>query len=67
MKNPKKCLADANFHLRKWATNDSLVRNVIDDKENKSEGTPSSNTQHDDETYIQNSFGSSSNIVRYLA
>ena len=63
----KTCLADANFHLRKKAANNSLVQNVIDDKENKFEGTPSSNTQHDDETYIQNSFGSSSNIVRYLA
>ena len=56
----KKCLADANLQLRKWATNDSLVQNVNYDKENKSEGTPSSNPQHDDETYLQNSFGSSS-------
>ena len=50
----KKCLADANLHLRKWATNDSLVQKVIDDKENKSEETPSSNPQHNDETYVQN-------------
>ena len=48
----KRCLADASLHLRKWATNDSLVQNVIDDKENESQGTPSSNPQHDDETYV---------------
>ena len=62
----KKCLADANFHVRKWATNDSLVQNVIDDKESKSEGTPSSNTQYDNETYLQNSFGSSSKYHKVL-
>ena len=47
----KRCLADASLHLRKWATNDSF-QNVIDDKENESQGTPSSNPQHDDETYV---------------
>ena len=62
----KTCLADANFHLRKRATNNSLVQNVIDHKENKLEGTPSSNTQHDDETYIQNSFSSSSKYHKVL-
>ena len=46
--------------------NDSLVQNVIDDKENRSEGTPSSNTQHDDETYVQNSFGNSSKYRKLL-
>ena len=39
----KKGLPDANLHLCKWVTNDSLVQNVIDDKGNKSEGTPKSN------------------------
>ena len=39
----KKGLPDANLHLCKWVTNDSLVQNVIDDKGNKSEGTPRSN------------------------
>ena len=62
----KKYLADANLHPRKWATNDSLVQNIIDDKENESEGTPSSNPQHDDETYVQNPFGSSSKYRKVL-
>ena len=52
--------------MRKWATKDSLVQNVIDDKENESEGTPGSNPQHDDETYVQNSFGSSSKYRKVL-
>ena len=70
----KKCLADANLRLHKWATNDSLVQIVIDDKENKSEGTPSSNTKHDENhsvvvqkhSNIQNSFGSSSKYRKVL-
>ena len=41
--------------------------NVIDKKENKSEETPSSSRQYDDETYIQNSFGSSSKYCKVLA
>ena len=63
----KKCLANASLHLCKWAMNDSLVQNVIDEKENKSKGTPSSSRQYDDETYIQNSFGSSSKYCKVLA
>ena len=43
-----------------------MVQKVIDDKENKSEGTPSSNPQHDDETYVQKSFGSSSKYRKVL-
>ena len=66
MKNKKKCLADANLHFRKWATNDTLVEFVTDDKENKSEGTPNSNIRHHDETCVQNSFGSSSKYRKVL-
>ena len=62
----KKCLADANLHLRKWAANGSLVQNVIDDKENEFEGIPSSNPQNDHETYVQNSFGSTSKYRKVL-
>ena len=54
------------FNLRKWATNDKLVQNAIDDKQNKSEETPSSNIRHDDETYVQNSFGSSAKYRKVL-
>ena len=43
-----------------------IVENAIDDKENESEGTPSSNPQHDDETYVQNSFGSNSKYRKLL-
>ena len=54
------------FNLRKWATNDKLVQNAVDDKQNKSERMPSSNIRHDDETYVQNSFGSSSKYGKVL-
>ena len=52
------------FNLRKWATNDKLVQNAVDDKQNKSEGMPSSNIRHDDDkihsVVVQN-------MVKYLA
>ena len=49
----KTYLANATLHLRKWAMNDSLVQNVIDNKENKSERTRSGKIRHDNETYAQ--------------
>ena len=39
---------------------------MIKKKKKKSEGTPSSNTQHDDERHVQNSFGSSSKYREVL-
>ena len=56
----KKCLVDGNSHLCKWAENDSLVQNIIDEEEDKAEGMLSSKIQHGDETYVQNLVGSSS-------
>ena len=62
----KKCLLDGNSHLFKWAENDSLVQNIIDEEEDKAEGILSSKIQHDDETYVQNLLGSSSKFRKVL-
>ena len=62
----KKCLVDGNSHLFKWAENDSLVQNIIDEEEDKAEGILSSKIQHGDETYVQNLRGSSSKFRKVL-
>ena len=67
LQTSKKYFADANLHLRKWATNESLVQNVIDNKEDKYEGTQSNNIRHDDETFEQINSVLVQNIVKYLA
>ena len=62
----KKCLVDGNAHLCKWAENDSLVQNIIDEEEDKAEGILSIKIQHGDETYVKNFLGSSSKFRKIL-
>ena len=62
----KTYLANATLHLRKWAMNDSLVQNVIDNKENKSERTRSGKIRHDNETYAQTDSAAVQNTLKDL-
>ena len=66
LQKSKTYLANATLRLRKWAMNDSLVQNVIGNKENKSERTRSGKIRHDNETYAQIDSAAVQNILKYL-
>ena len=53
----KSCLKEANFELRKWATNSFEMKKLIDSNENNSR---SKMDISESETYAENLFGSSS-------
>ena len=53
----KSCLKEANFELRKWATNSFEMKKFIDSNENNSR---SKMDISESETYVENLFGSSS-------
>ena len=53
----KSCLKEANFDLRKWATNSFELKKFIDSNENNSW---SEMDISDRETYVENLYGSSS-------
>ena len=53
----KSCLKEANFDLRKWATNSFELKKFIDSNENKSR--PEMDISNS-ETYVENLYGSSS-------
>ena len=53
----KSCLKEANFELRKWATNSFEMKKLIDSNENNSR---SKMDISESETYVENLFGSSS-------
>ena len=53
----KSCLKEANFDLRKWATNSFELKKFIDSNENKSR--PEMDISNS-ETYVENLYGSTS-------
>ena len=59
----RSCLKEANFDLRKWAANSFDLKNFIDSNENNSR---SEMDICDTETYVENLYGSSSVITRFL-
>ena len=58
----KHCLLDANFQLRKWATNDKTLQKLIDDIERNTEKYISS----DDVSYTKETFGISNEYRKVL-
>ena len=59
----RSCLKEANFDLRKWSANSFELKNFIDSNENNSR---SEMDISDTETYVENLYGSSSVITRFL-
>ena len=60
-KNSKACLKDANFKLRKWATNNCVIQKYIDQKQDHKKEL------NDSETYVESLHGTSISYRKVLS